>query len=96
MIVPARFASRRCRGPFWPWAAAAALLLCLGLTGCASPPVASDANSSKSSGLNLMGDGFADNSMGDQVRQYRKSDSDGGFDGVSTKSQQIEKDLGVQ
>jgi hypothetical protein len=43
-----------------------------------------------------MGDGFADNSMGDQVRQYRKSDSDGGFDGVSTKSQQIEKDLGVQ
>jgi hypothetical protein len=43
-----------------------------------------------------MGGGFADNSLGDQVRGYRKPDPDAGFDGVSAKSQQIEKDLGVQ
>ena len=43
-----------------------------------------------------MGAGYTDNSLGDQVRGYRKPDSDAGFDGVSSKSQQIEKDLGVQ
>ena len=42
------------------------------------------------------GAGYTDNSLGDQVRGYRKPDSDAGFDGVSSKSQQIEKDLGVQ
>ena len=42
------------------------------------------------------GAGFTDNSLGDQVRGYRKPDADTGFDGVSSKSQQVEKDLGVQ
>jgi hypothetical protein len=63
---------------------AAAILLGVGLTGCADCC------------KTLNGSGYSDNSLGDQVRQYRKPDSDSQYDGVSTKSQQIEKDLGVQ
>ncbi len=93
-MVPEGFASGTRRGPFWPCAAAVALLLGLALTGCASAPTSGSSNSSSSS--SLMGAGYTDNSLGDQVRGYRKPDSDAGFDGVSSKSQQIEKDLGVQ
>ncbi len=99
-MVPARFASGTRRGWFWPGAFAAAPLVCMGLTGCASSPDStsskSSSNTSSSSNSTLMGEGYADNSLGDQVRKYRKPDPDEGFDGVSTKSQQIERDLGVQ
>ena len=57
------------------------MLVCLGLPGCAN--------------CNLQGSNFADNSMANQVSQYRKPDPDGQRDGVSAKSQQIEKDLGL-
>jgi hypothetical protein len=59
---------------------AAGILFPLGATGCDK--------------CNFLGSNYADNSLGDQVRQYRKPDSDAQMDGVSAKSQQIEKDLG--
>ena len=96
-MVPEGLASGTRRGPFWPWAAVAAGLLGLALTGCASTPASSSPNhASSSNSSTLMGQGFTDNSLGDQVRGYRKPDPDAGFDGVSSKSQQVEKDLGVQ
>ncbi len=81
-MLQAVFASRTRLGRFLRQAAAAAILLCTGLTGCQS--------------TDLMGSGFSDNSLGDQVRGYRKPDADTEYAGVSNKSQQIEKDLGVQ
>jgi hypothetical protein len=59
----------------------AAILACLGMTGCAS--------------CDLKGGNFADNSTADQVSRFRKPDPDGELSGVSTKSQQVEKDLGL-
>jgi hypothetical protein len=82
MMLLAIFASRTRLGRLLRQAAAVALLSCMGLTGCQS--------------CNLMGSGFSDNSLGDQVRGYRKPDTDTEYAGVSNKSQQIEKDLGVQ
>ena len=57
------------------------MLVCLGLPGCAN--------------CNLKGSNFADNSVADSVSQYRKPEPDSQRDGVSAKSQQIEKDLGL-
>jgi hypothetical protein len=59
----------------------AVTLVCLGLGGCAS--------------CDLKGSNFADNSMADSVSQYRKPESDAQLYGVSAKSQQVEKDLGL-
>lgn len=81
-MLQAIFASRTRLGRFLRQAAAAAILLCMGLTGCQS--------------CNVMGSGYSDNSLGDQVRGYRKPDADADYSGVSNKSRQIEKDLGVQ
>jgi len=44
----------------------------------------------------LAGAGYKDNSLGDQCRQRRPADGDTELLGVSKKSQQIERDLGVQ
>ena len=66
--------------PAWQAILCVALLIGPELAGC--------------SNCNLMGGNFADNSLGNQVSQYRKPDPDAQKDGVSTKSQQIEKDLG--
>ena len=57
------------------------MLVCLGLAGSASG--------------NPNGSNFADNSMADQVSRYRKPEPDSQRDGVSAKSQQVEKDLGL-
>ena len=68
----------------WLWGACAATILAaIGLSGCEK--------------CNLMGNNFADNSLADQVRPYRKTDGDDSEkDGVSNKSQQIEEDLGFK
>ena len=67
------------------WACGAAILAAIGLSGCCEK-------------CNLMGSNFADNSLADQVRPYRKTDGDGDSEraGVSSKSQQIEEDLGFK
>lgn len=66
------------------WSACAAVIVAaVGLSGCEK--------------CNLMGSNFADNSLAEQVRPYRKSDGDDGEKaGVSSKSQQIEADLGFK
>ena len=69
----------------WLWSACAATILAAGgVSGCEK--------------CNLMGSNFADNTLAEQVRPYRKSDDDGDGEksGVSSKSQQIEEDLGVK
>ncbi len=69
----------------WLWTACAATILAaMGLSGCEK--------------CNLMGNNFADNTLAEQVRPYRKPDADGDSekDGVSSKSQQIEEDLGFK
>ncbi len=60
----------------------AAIVACLGLSGCAK--------------CSLRGDNFNDNSLADQCRSYRKPDAKNELFGFSNKAQQIEKDVGIQ
>ncbi len=52
--------------------------------GCTSPP------------QKLMGDGFHDEMSGWGEKNRPADDTSGDFSGVSTKSQQVERDLGVR
>ncbi len=54
------------------------------LAGCTSPP------------QKLMGDGFHDEMSGWGEKNRPADDTSGDFSGVSTKSQQVERDLGVR
>jgi hypothetical protein len=54
------------------------------LPGCTSPP------------QKLMGDGFHDEMSGWGEKNRPADDASGDFSGVSTKSQQVERDLGVR
>ena len=65
------------------WGCAAALLACLGLSGCCKT-------------VNLRGENFADNGLADQCRSYRSPDKNNEVFGASNKAIQIERDLGVQ
>lgn len=67
----------------WPgWSAAAALVLCSSLAGCCDK-------------CNLRGSNFSDDSLAAQGRQLRKPDKDEKPFAITTKGQQIEKDVGI-
>ena len=70
----------------WHWLPTlTATVLCVALAGC-----------TRNNNLNVRGDGFEDNSMGETVRQARPQDKNMEVWSFSNKAQQIERDFGVQ
>ena len=65
-----------------PWCGIAVLVACLGLPGCKSGDPG--------------GDGFREDPAFAVPQQFRSHDSGTGMAGVSDKSQQIERNLGIR
>jgi hypothetical protein len=70
------------RSHFVCWGLVAAIFVCLAGGGCCSD-------------CNLRGDNFQDDSLAATGRAMRNPDKDSEALGVSTKSRQVERDLGV-
>jgi len=69
----------------WDWLPAlAATVLCATIAGC-----------TQTKNLNLRGDGFEDNSMGETVRQARPTDKNMEYWSFSNKAREIERDFGA-